>query len=88
MTRLHTFCLPEHIDASKSNILLGKNIVSAWRKDGIIQIPRTKQQEEETARAFEENELSGWMRPRRPAFCGYRRGRPCIPISRRPAVPI
>lgn len=55
MTHLQTFSLPDHIDASKDNALLGKDIVSSWRKNGIIEIRRTRQQEEETVRAFEEN---------------------------------
>lgn len=55
MSALQTFSLPERIVGSSSNILLGKEIVSAWRKDGIIEIRRTKQQEEETTRAFAEN---------------------------------
>ncbi|HDL7645770.1 TPA: isopenicillin N synthase family oxygenase [Yersinia enterocolitica] len=56
MKKLNTFTLPETVSDSPAHRALGTQIVAAWRKDGIIEVRRDEIQEQETRRAFEENQ--------------------------------
>ncbi|KAI1856709.1 uncharacterized protein JN550_013676 [Neoarthrinium moseri] len=42
---LQTFCLPERVTGSQSDRTMGKALVDAWQKDGILQIAMTPRQE-------------------------------------------
>ena len=53
---LQTFTLPEIVTGTPSDRALAQALVGAWRKDGILQLAKTPEQEAQTARAFEANE--------------------------------
>uniref|UniRef100_A0A8H7NME1 Fe2OG dioxygenase domain-containing protein n=1 Tax=Bionectria ochroleuca TaxID=29856 RepID=A0A8H7NME1_BIOOC len=44
--RFKTFVLPEKVDGSPSNHALGKAMVEAWRRDGILQVAMSGQQQQ------------------------------------------
>jgi len=53
---LQTFTLPEIVTGTPSDRALAQALVGAWRKDGILQLAKTPEQEAQTLRAFEANE--------------------------------
>lgn len=53
MANLQTFCVPGEIDGSPSDIVLAKEMIHAWRRDGIYQVATTPAQCLITERAFE-----------------------------------
>lgn len=56
MTTLKTFILPAIVTDSDNDIRLGRAIVAAWQKDGIIEVTKTPAEELQTDAAFIENE--------------------------------
>ncbi|OZG71672.1 MFS transporter [Hahella sp. CCB-MM4] len=53
MSNLQTFRLPTSISTTSSNIKLGRDMIQAWRQDGIFQINTEAEQKQITKRAFE-----------------------------------
>jgi isopenicillin N synthase-like dioxygenase len=49
---LATFTLPAIVDGKPADVELGKQMVSAWAKDGIFQVARNAAQDQTTERAF------------------------------------
>lgn len=53
MTNLQTFSIPESITATQSNIDLGRQMIQAWRTDGIFQVATNTIQDRKVQNAFE-----------------------------------
>src|SRR5215212_11113434 len=52
MTELRTFHLPEVVTGAPADIGLGRQMIEAWRADGIFQIAATPAQDEKTRNAI------------------------------------
>lgn len=52
MSELQTFALPSTVEGGDADKELGKELVAAWRKDGIFQIHATSEQQAATERAL------------------------------------
>jgi len=53
MTDLKTFHIPEFVDGKTSDVELAKQLIDAWRTDGIFQVARTDKEEHITNKAME-----------------------------------
>jgi len=53
MTDLQTFHLPESIEGTPSDMTLAREMVQAWRTDGIFQVALNTAQGRKTENAFE-----------------------------------
>jgi isopenicillin N synthase-like dioxygenase len=52
MSELQTFHLPDHVTGSRADAALARDMIRAWRTDGIFQVARTAEQDARTERAF------------------------------------
>ncbi len=55
MSQLQTFSIPCKITGNDFDKVLGREMIAAWKKDGILQIARTPEQDEITRKAYEAN---------------------------------
>jgi isopenicillin N synthase-like dioxygenase len=53
MSNLQTFCLPESISRTESNLELARDMILAWQTDGIFQVRTTPAQDQTTLAALE-----------------------------------
>jgi 2-oxoglutarate dioxygenase / 2-oxoglutarate/L-arginine monooxygenase/decarboxylase len=53
LSTLQTFCLPESISRTESNIALARDMIRAWRADGIFQVRTTPVQDRTTLGALD-----------------------------------
>ena len=66
---LETFTLPEHITSSPGDRALGKGLVAAWRRDGIVQIAMSKEQKAVQSEAMLANKRFFAKPPSEKAAC-------------------
>jgi isopenicillin N synthase-like dioxygenase len=53
MTDLQTFCLPDSVDGTSSDVQLAQELIRAWRADGIFQVATDRVQDQKTRAAIE-----------------------------------
>ena len=53
MTTLQTFIIPDTVTGSPSDIALARQLINAWRSDGIFQVATNDEQDRKTQAAFE-----------------------------------